>query len=186
MLYEVITGFWKQLPALLSLSAYELRKISDDEVVITSLLTYEKVKLNLTYTITGDGSVKVDYALDADAQLPRLLRVGMSTQVPFNLENMSYYGKGPWENYSDRAAAAEVNVYRGKVTDFVFEYAQPQECSNRTDVRWLQLTKTNGDGLKIVGAPVLSTSVWPWTATSLEAARHTNELRTEDFFTVIV
>ncbi|MDE5417532.1 DUF4981 domain-containing protein [Labilibaculum sp. DW002] len=182
---ELQSAFWKTAVQNLKLESFDVVKNQEGSVSFTAVLKIEdKLNLKLNYTVTGDGSVKVDYSLNADKSLPKLLRVGMSTKVPVNLSKMSYYGKGPWENYSDRAEAAEVNVYKGNVADFVFEYAQPQECSNRTDVRWLQLENKNGAGLRFEGAQALSTSVWPWTAESLEQARHTNELKKENFYTV--
>ncbi|PKQ64280.1 hypothetical protein BZG02_05530 [Labilibaculum filiforme] len=182
---EKQSAFWQTAAQNLSLASFDVVKNQDGAIRISSLLKIEdKLTLELKYTVSGDGSVEVDYSLNAANSLPKLLRVGLSTKVPVNFSEMSYYGKGPWENYSDRSQAAEVNIYKGKVADFVFEYAQPQECSNRTEVRWLKLQNKNGAGLQFEGAQALSTSVWPWTAASLEQARHTNELKKEDFYTV--
>lgn len=184
---EKQSGFWKTASQNLKLKSLDVLKGKNGEVKITATSEIEdKLILELNYTVTGDGSVKVDYSLNADKSLPKLLRVGLSTKVPVNFSKMSYYGKGPWENYSDRSEAAEVNVYKGNVSDFVFEYAQPQECSNRTAVRWLQLQNKKGTGLRFEGAQALSTSVWPWTAESLVQARHTNELKKENFYTLNV
>ncbi|BAX78480.1 glycoside hydrolase family 2 TIM barrel-domain containing protein [Labilibaculum antarcticum] len=182
---ELKSAFWKTAAQNLLLESLDVEHGQKGQVSVTSVSKIgNKLSLQMTYAIAGDGSIKIDYSLDADTSLPKLLRIGSSFKVPVNFSKMSYYGKGPWENYSDRSEAAEVNVYKGNVDDFVFEYAQPQECSNRTEVRWLQLQNKNGSGLRFEGAQALSTSVWPWTAESLEQARHTNELKKENFYTV--
>jgi len=182
---EKNNAFWKEADKKLTLTGFDIDNSSAFSIAVRPTFKIEdKVVLKLEYFIHSDGSVKVNYALNADKNLPDIIRVGMQTTVPNIYSSMSYYGKGPWENYSDRAFAAEVNVYTGKVEDFVFEYAQPQECSNRTGVRWLTLSDSKAYGLKITGEKPLSMSVWPWTAESLEKARHTNELNAEDFYTV--
>ncbi|MRT92040.1 glycoside hydrolase family 2 TIM barrel-domain containing protein [Ancylomarina sp. 16SWW S1-10-2] len=182
---EKQSAFWKTAAQNLKLTSFNVVKTQNGAISVSSVLKIEdKLNLKLKYTVTGDGSVKVDYSLNADKSLPKLLRVGLSTKVPVNYSKMSYYGKGPWENYSDRSEAAEVNIYKGNVADFVFEYAQPQECSNRTEVRWLKLQNSKGAGVQFKGEQALSTSVWPWTAESLESVRHTNELKKENFYTL--
>ncbi|MHA7111666.1 glycoside hydrolase family 2 TIM barrel-domain containing protein [Sunxiuqinia elliptica] len=178
------SGFWKD--AAVKLNVVDIQTSTTEsavKVVVTKELE-EKVSLVLTYTISADASVKVDYELDANKSLPMLLRVGSRLAVANQYSNLNYYGKGPWENYCDRNQAAEVDVYSGSVEDFLFEYSQPQECSNRTEVRWLELKNKNGKGLRISGDQPLSISVWPWTAEMLETATHTNQLKEEDFFTV--
>ncbi|MGQ1783801.1 glycoside hydrolase family 2 TIM barrel-domain containing protein [Saccharicrinis sp. GN24d3] len=182
---QVNNKFWMDAGSRLKLDQFEVVNKSDESVTLQSSYHIEdKVTLTLDYLIHADGTVKVSYTLDANKNLPDLIRVGMQTGIPKNLNNMDYYGKGPWENYTDRAESAEVDIYQGTVRDFVFEYAQPQECSNRTDVRWLKLRDARRKGVMIKGTQPLSISVWPWTAQSLETARHTNELQKEDYNTV--
>ena len=36
-------------------------------------------------------------------------------QLPKEYENLSYFGRGPWENYQDRNTSAFVDVYTNKV-----------------------------------------------------------------------
>lgn len=182
---SLISGFWKDAASNLQNEDITTQKISNSEVKITVVRNIEeKVYLTYIYTISVDGAIKVDYHLNASNKLPMILRVGTEFGVPKTLSLMEYYGNGPWENYCDRNQAAEVNVYSGKVEDFIFEYVQPQECSNRTEVRWLKLVDAKGKGILIKGGQPLSTSVWPWTAEMLEEAKHTNELAETDFYTV--
>lgn len=129
------------------------------QMTVTSVSKIEnKLSLQIAYAIAGDGSIKIDYSLNADESLPQLLRIGLSTKVPVNFSKMSYY-KRSMEKLQERPEATEVNVYKGNVSDFVFKDAQPQECSNRTDVRCLQLQNENEASLGFEGAQALSTSV---------------------------
>ena len=179
------SGFWKDAQSKLKLVSIKANdnKESGIEIVVTRAIE-NIVKLVYRYQVSADGSVKVTYDLKADKSLPTILRVGTEVAVSDELSNMSYYGKGPWENYSDRSFAAEVDEFNGKVDDFIFEYVQPQECSNRTEVRWLKLTNEKGQGLLIKGDEPLSCSVWPWTGEMLEKATHTNLLEKQPYYVV--
>ncbi|KAA8476103.1 beta-galactosidase [Arcticibacter tournemirensis] len=105
------------------------------------------------YLIQNDGSVKVTASIDMTGRdLPELPRFGMRMQLPGQYENLEYYGRGPWENYSDRKTAAFIGRYSDKVSNqYTLNYIRPQEGGYKTDVRWLSLTDADGRGLRIEG-----------------------------------
>jgi beta-galactosidase len=78
--------------------------------------------------------------------------------LPKELDNFSYYGRGPWENYSDRKFSSFVGEYKLKVSEQVMPFVRPQEFGNRTDVRWLTLTDATGQGIRVEGLQPLSVS----------------------------
>ncbi|UCF42931.1 MAG: beta-galactosidase, partial [Planctomycetota bacterium] len=104
----------------------------------------------------------------------------MQMGIPGRFNNMTWYGRGPHENYWDRKTSAAVGVYSGRVQDLIHNYVRPQENGNRTDVRWVTLTGDDGLGLLVVGMPLLSVTAWPYTMEDLERARHINELPERD------
>ncbi|MFV0594001.1 MAG: glycoside hydrolase family 2 TIM barrel-domain containing protein [Draconibacterium sp.] len=183
---DKVSGFWKTAADNFVVSEFERTEEAGKPVVKVVSSIDDRVKLQRVYTFEADGTVHISYSLEADEQLPMLLRVGTQFAIKNEYQNMAFYGKGPWENYSDRNQAAEVDVYQGKVEDFVFEYIQPQECSNRTDVRWLELRNGKQKGIRIRGNQPLSTSVWPWSQEMLETATHTNQLKSDAYYTVNV
>lgn len=154
------------------------------KLVVADLSGNEGLKLQLSYKVSGDGAVDVNYQVKIGEKLTEPLRIGLSTTLSGDLGTMSFFGKGPYENYIDRAHAAEVNVYPGKVEDFCFKYVRPQENGNHTQVRWLALRNATGTGLMIVGKQPLNTSVWPYTAETLSKAAHINDLEPAGFYTV--
>lgn len=179
-----VSGFWKSASDKLKVKEFQVTK-EDGKPVVTVLSTIDnQVSLTRAYSFEADGTVELNYQLEADERLPMLLRVGTQFAISNEFNNMAFYGKGPWENYCDRNQAAEVDVYSGSVEDFLFEYIQPQECSNRTDVRWLKLTNSKERGIRIEGGHPLSVSVWPWSSEMLETATHTNQLTKQAYYTV--
>jgi beta-galactosidase len=86
-------------------------------------------------------------------ELPELPRFGMRMELPPGFNHLSYYGRGPWENYNDRNTASFVGLYADSVQNqFTWNYIRPQENGYKTDVRWLTLTNNNGAGLMVQGA----------------------------------
>ncbi len=114
----------------------------------------------VVYTPLADGSLKVEASWKADqgAFKPELPRFGMIITMPKSYDNFAWYGRGPWENYSDRRTAAFLGRYSGKVTDMRHHYIRPQETGNHTDVREASLTDANGLGLEVKGLQPLEVS----------------------------
>ncbi|WP_224998631.1 glycoside hydrolase family 2 TIM barrel-domain containing protein [Cesiribacter sp. SM1] len=137
-------------------------------------VNYELTGINVPYTveylIQNDASIKVTASMDMkNRDLPELPRFGMRMELPDEMENLSYYGRGPWENYSDRKSSAFIGLYQDKVENqFVANYIRPQENGYKTDVRWLQLTNKDGVGLRIEGVQPIGFSALPYRAEDLD------------------
>ena len=71
-------------------------------------------------------------------------------------ENLTYYGRGPFENYIDRYSGAFIGRYEDKVENQFYWYIRPQETGNKTDVRWLTLLDSGGLGVEKLQACNLS------------------------------
>ena len=64
---------------------------------------------------------------------------------------ISWFGRGPFENYWDRKTAAFVGLYNSTVEEQYFPYIRPQENGYKTDVRWFALQSKEGPGLMFIG-----------------------------------
>ena len=170
---EKAIGVWETIPEKLELTELD---VDQDKQSITSHLEHEGLTLQLSYTFTPEGVVRIDYALSIPKKMPEPIRVGLAMGVSTELQEMSFYGKGPFENYSDRKGAADIDIYNGKVDDFYYNYTKPQESSNHMCVRWLALNNSGNSGLMVVGEKPVQTSVWPYTAANIREAQHPTEL----------
>ena len=97
---------------------------------------------------------------------------------------ITYYGRGPHENYLDRKTGAFLGEYHATSQEFYTEYVYPQEHGNRSDVRYLQLKNSKGQGIEIRGDPTFSFSIWQYSMENLENAKHINELTPHSTLTV--
>ncbi len=134
----------------------------------------------VAYTVHGDGRIEVAERLEPGDGLPEIPEVGMMFQMDRSFDHLRWYGKGPHENYWDRAEGAKIGIYGGKVEEQFVPYLRPQECGNKTEVRWAELTNGSGVGLRITGAPTVELNVLPYTPTELEAHDHVYKLPQSD------
>ncbi len=162
---------------------------SGDRCVLISVngsLPVGKSTYQTIYTILGNGAVQVDQKLTPLGKdlPPAIPKVGMSLQIPKAYETMTWYGRGPEENYWDRRQGITVGQYSGPIDSLWVNYPYPQENGNRSDVRWAAFTDGQGNGLMAVAGKKLSISAWPYSLQDLEQATHINELPQRDFYTV--
>ncbi len=156
---------WKNIGPRTKLTNATVTRVSDQavrvrfEYAVNDTAGKRAAGYTSSFTVLGSGDILVDNEFQkASAQLPELPRFGMNLELPRAFENMTWYGRGPFENYWDRNTAADVGLYSGTVAQQYVPYVRPQENGNKTDVRWVALTDGDGIGLLAVGMPLLSVS----------------------------
>jgi len=128
------------------------------------------------YTISPDGRIQAENIFTIDKSIPDLPRLGVVLTLKPGFEKLRWFGRGPFENYSDRKRAALVDLYESTVTDQYVPYIMPQEHGNHTDVRWLSLTRKSA-GLLVEAAGPMEFSVSHYTAQDIDSAYHTYDLK---------
>ncbi len=147
-------------------------KMENGLAVVEALYTLEAVsaKLTITYTINNTGTIKVTQAMTADpsAKVSEMFRFGMQMPVAKALDKISYYGRGPLENYADRNHVTDLGRYNQTVDEQFYSYIRPQETGTKTDIRWWQLLSTSGNGLSFVSEAPFSASALHYSIESLD------------------
>lgn len=122
-----------------------------------------------TCTFMADGALKIEVEWERKGEfVPELPRLGMRIILPEDYKNLKYYGRGPWENYSDRKESSFIGLYEQSTDEQLFPYVRPQESGNKCDVRWLELTNSEGEGLRVEGLQPLSVSAIPYRSEDLD------------------
>ena len=168
-------AFWKDAPLKLKTVSIDVRKSEGNLEVKVLKAIDERLRLTLNYKVKADGTIGVHYSMMKSPEISEMLRVGLQCECTNRLSDVTYYGRGPWENYSDRKASAMVSIYNCKVSALGFDYVVPQENGNRCDVRWFAL-QSDKAGVMIVGDEPLSVSVWEMSQNAIDKAKHINEL----------
>ncbi|MCM3111800.1 glycoside hydrolase family 2 TIM barrel-domain containing protein [Lederbergia lenta] len=165
---------WREAGAKRKLESFHVESKNDQvNVTVNYLLpTVNGSKTEIRYTISGNGEIIVASKLTPGADLPEIPEVGVLFTMDQPFENLEWYGRGPHENYIDKKKSAKIGLHNGKVKDQYVPYLKPQECGNKTDVRWATVTNNEGVGLKITGLPTVEVNVLPYTPSELEEASH--------------
>ena len=127
------------------------------------------------YRVYGDGTIETTLAMDPVKELGDMPEFGMLFKVDADLDNLEWYGNGPQETYADRQRGAKIGIFRNKVEENMARYMVPQECGNKTEVRYAKVTDAKGRGVIFAGN-AMSFSALPWTPHEMENAAHPNEL----------
>jgi beta-galactosidase len=129
-----------------------------------------------SYTISPGGRIQADNTFTIDKAIPDLPRLGVVLTLKPGFEKLRWFGRGPFENYSDRKRAALVDLYESTVADQYVPYIMPQEHGNHADVRWLSLRSASA-GLLVEAAGPMEFSASHYTAQDLDRAYHTYDLK---------
>ena len=150
--------------------------------------------LTMTYTLTPAGELVVNEAMTVNKDAkhkPELMRYGMQLVMPKAYNMLTYYGKGPGENYIDRNNGDRLGVYDAKVADQYWGYVRPQESGNKTEVRYWQVRDENGKGLEFYSFAPMECSTLNYLASDLDDGwdknahqSHSGDLTPRDFSVV--
>ena len=157
-----------------------------DRVIVTyhySLPTRPAAFCDVTYEVYGDGTVKTTLSYDPVKELGDMPEFGMMFKVDADYDHVEWYGNGPEETYVDRMRGAKLGIYHNLVQDNMSRYMVPQECGNKTEVRYAKVTDALGRGLLFAGDK-MHFSALPYTPHEMENAMHPYELP-EVHYTVI-
>lgn len=192
-----------------SLSKISFSYVVENKEFVKIFTTYnmpEKLnsQIELCYVVNANGEISVTEKLkvNKDVDLSKspeyrretaeyMLKFGMQMQIAPQYSNVSFYGRGPFENYSDRKSAAYIGIYNQIVSDQCFDYVRPQETGNKTDVKWFRLLDEKGTGIEILADSLLSMSARPYLDSDLDegpekSQHHTRAIKQRDFTTLSI
>lgn len=129
-------------------------------------MTMEQQGNELTFTFTIPDS------------LPPLPRLGIVIELPRDYEQLSWYGRGPWDNYPDRKQSCPIGMWKSTVSKQYVHYPRPQDSGNHEECTLVELKTKKGKGIRIeaVEAP-FSFSALPYSAQYLASKSHDYELQ---------
>ena len=129
-------------------------------------MTTEQQGNELTFTFTiPDG-------------LPEIPRLGILIELPREYEQLTWYGRGPWDNYPDRKQSCPIGLWQSTVSQQYVHYPRPQDSGNHEDCTYVELKTKRGKRLCIeaVDHP-FSFSALPYSAQYLASNTHDHELQ---------
>ncbi|KGR33825.1 beta-D-galactosidase subunit alpha [Vibrio campbellii] len=186
-------GLWH--PAHLQIMQEHFRTLqveaTDDSVSITTTSIIAPpvfdfgMRCTYRYQINAQGHLNVELSGERYGDYPHVIPViGLDLGVNGSFDQVSYYGRGPEENYQDSRQANLIDVYHSTVADMFENYPFPQNNGNRQHVRWASLTNRHGTGLLVKPQQEINFSAWFYTNQNLHEAQHTIELEKSGYITL--
>ena len=181
-------GAWKKLGlGKMGVQVNELKIARKDKrsVSVYSNVRYSSKKsasfiVETIWTVFNNGMISSDNIITPHGGPPTLARIGFDMQLPKQYENLTYFGRGPHENYSDRKHSADVDLYNSTVTEEYVSYAKPQACGNHEEVRWVCLNAEDGSGLLVAPIKTMSFTALHYTQNELASKKHPCDLMAND------
>lgn len=132
--------------------------------------------LHIPVITEQDGNEFV-FTFEIPDSLPPLPRLGILIELPREYEQLTWYGRGPWDNYPDRKESCPIGLWKSTVSEQYVHYPRPQDSGNHEDCTMVELKTKKGKKLRIeaVDEP-FSFSALPYAAQYIASKTHDYEL----------
>ncbi len=176
---------------------FDVYKSWDDAVYVNIQRTahnknMEKVLETLEdYMFKRTGDILIYYATFPGKWVQSLPKFGVQMKVSDELVNTEWVGNAQ-ETYPDRQACGFVGHYEAPTDDLFHHYVYPQAAGNRMETRYVSML--NKERQRMFSATIpdwwlderrnLQFSIYPYSDENIGQAKHTNELRKENYYTL--
>ena len=177
--YPCENAQWQIAGKCAKLLGFETKENADSLEVTFKFLapTVPSFEYKVTYIAYFDGRLGVKAEYDGVKGLSDMPVFAMDFKMKKQYDKFTFYGMGPDENYIDRNNGARLGLYTLTALENITKYLNPQECGNRTGVRYVNVYEENGAGLNFTATEKpFEMSVLPYNAYELDNAMHRDEL----------
>ena len=126
---------------------------------------------------TEQDSNEFTFTFEIPDSLPPLPRLGILIELPREYEQLTWYGRGPWDNYPDRKMSCPIGLWKSTVSQQYVHYPRPQDSGNHEDCTMVELRTRKGKKIRIeaIDEP-FSFSALPYSAQYISSKTHDYEL----------
>ena len=135
------------------------------------------------FRVYPDGTIAVSTITTPNVDGQVLPKLGFRFEMPNACSQLTWFGRGPLDNYADRKDASLPGIYHSTVAEQWTNFVRPQETGNKEDVRWLAIQRTDGQGLLFSASQPMATTTGNWRAEEIYTSRsnrvkHPHEMTT--------
>lgn len=143
--------------------------------------------LTMTYEMVAPNVMKVTEQLDTLESVKSkdgMLRYGVVVRLPYDMDQSTFYGRGPIENYADRCTSQNIGIYTQTADEQFWPYVRPQETGSKCGIRWWKQSyaDSNRPSLKVISDAEFSASALHYEVRDLDepgekSQRHPQDVR---------
>jgi beta-galactosidase/beta-glucuronidase len=152
------------------------KTVAEYKYILTSGKT--KIKCRQNFITTNGQEILCEFEIESNKKL-NWPKIGSVTELPSDYKRVSWLGKGPHENYEDRAKAAHFGLWEMPMDELSTSYIKPQENGNRAGVYKIRLSSDSGKTL-IVEGDNLNFSAQKYPVEELMNAKYTKDLKEDN------
>lgn len=139
-------------------------------------------RANKHLRICGHGTLHISVEAQPFGRWPDMIpRRGLELLLPPDFENITWFGRGPGESYSDCQDHALIGRWTRTVDQLFVPHMRPQENGNRAHTHWAAFRNPSGFGILAIGQSSFNFSARRYTVEDIDTARHTYDLRERPF-----
>ena len=139
--------------------------------------------VTLDFIVCADGMLMVNSFIRPSNTGVVIPKLGFRLEMPATMEQLAWFGRGPWDSYRDRKEACLPAVYKSTVKDQREDYILPQEHGTKQEVRWMSLTNDEGMGMLFVAPDQMAASAVHFRAEDNYTDRNNRSKHTYQFKT---
>jgi beta-galactosidase len=135
------------------------------------------VNHDVIYTVSGDGTIKAENSVSASDPKLVIARMGVRMFLDKKYDQVSFFGRGPMENYADRKRGFDVGLYKSTVKEQLTPYEKPMEGGNHEDVRWAKVLSSTGNGIMAQSdSSLMQVSILPYSDEEMDKVEYRVDL----------
>ena len=131
--------------------------------------------IETVWQVGAEGGLEAAFSIKRNMEFPELPRFGIRMFLPRELNQVSYYGMGPYESYRDKRQASVHGLYQAPVWKLHEDYLRPQENGSHMDCDYVILLGGSYSLAAVSGKP-FSFNASIYTQEELEKKTHYYEL----------
>ncbi|MCM1273614.1 MAG: DUF4981 domain-containing protein [Clostridium sp.] len=137
------------------------------------------LSVEIMWSIDAAGTITSDMKIEKNKEFPVLPRFGVRLFLNRELQQICYYGMGPYESYCDKHRASAHGIYHADIEQLHEDYIRPQENGSHYDCDYVELAGGRF-GLTAVSPKPFSFNASRYTQEELERVAHNFELKQSD------
>lgn len=132
--------------------------------------------IDAIWTVKNTGELSLSLSCRRGEEFPELPRFGLRLFLSDTLNQITYYGIGPYESYCDKHHAGSHGLYTAPVLSLHEDYIRPQENGSHFDCD-IVIAKNTEFGLLAASDRPFSFNASPYTQEELTEKKHNYELK---------
>lgn len=138
-------------------------------------------KYKVSYKFDNNSKMQIDIKRLGESRNIDMPCFGISFALNKDYNKIRYFGNIKGEAYNDRKESTLLGIKEENIEDQYVKYVDPQECGNKTDLRYVELLNNENHGLRITTSTIFEGSFLPYSSHEIEEAKHFEDLTSHNY-----